>query len=461
MNSHSQALQSFAKKLSALLMLRGAVRWATIWFFVWGVFVLASRFAHWLDFNFLLAGLLGAIPLAMIAAIRENRRRAAFSKIRAAYDGLNQCGGILMAEEVAEMSAWNANLPEAKSPALRWRGGRSLGVFGLSALFVAVALLLPDRVTTLAATKPLEIGKLVGELNAEVQTLQQEKILEPKKAEDTKKQLAQLEKQSSATDPNKTWEALDHIKESNSDLARQAAEEGLDKMTSLSGAQTLATALKQASDNGMSEDTATRAAQELAGMLKAAKLEDGLLKGNLPPELLSNLNGLDKEQLQKLLGAIQFNKNHLGNTISNLANLRMIDAKYLSQCTNAGHCTNPNALAAFLSSCTNLGNCSLASLCYGRGGPGGGGGTGPMTWQDESSDQGAKFQEHALPPSTQFADSQFVGVSRSAPQLSDDKTVAEHGALASAQGSGGSANARVVLPEHRQAVRRFFKRDEN
>jgi hypothetical protein len=81
-----------------------------------------------------------------------------------------------------------------------------------------------------------------------------------------------------------------------------------------------------------------------------------------------------------------------------------------------------------------------------------------MTWQDKSSEDNLKFKENALPPSTHLSDAQFVGVSRSAPELSGDVT-AEHGALANAQGSGGSANSQVILPRHKQAVQRFFQRD--
>ena len=53
-----------------------------------------------------------------------------------------------------------------------------------------------------------------------------------------------------------------------------------------------------------------------------------------------------------------------------------------------------------------------------------------------------------------------VGVSRTAPELSGENVVAENGALANAQSSGGAANSQVVLPRHKQAVQRFFKRDQ-
>ncbi len=457
MSSHSGALRSFAKKLTLLLMVRGIVAWTTVWFFLWGVVVLAVRFSGLLKGKWLAFGLLGCVPLALIAVIREWRRREEFSKVRAAYDELNQCGGVLMAEEVSDMSQWQTQIPAAAVPVLRWRNGRAFGLLGMSAAFAAAILLMPDRLTILKAQHPLEIGKLVGELKAEVQTLKDEKILEEKKADETQKQLADMQEKSSGLDPSKTWEALDHIKETDADLAKQASEEALNKMTSLSAAQTLASAMQEASDDGMSNDTATRAAQDLASMLKSAKLEDGLLKGNISQELLDQLNGLKKEDLQKLLSAIQFNKNGLNATMGKLANLKLIDAKTLSQCQNAGSCTNCNALAAYLSTCTNA--CNIASLCYGKGGPGGGGGTGPMTWQAKSSEDNLKFNENALPPSAHLSDAQFVGVSKSAPELSANDLAAEHGALASAQASGGSANSQVILPQHRQAIQRFFKRD--
>jgi hypothetical protein len=459
MSAHAHALRSFARRLSWLLMFRRAVQWTTLWFFVWGVVVLALRIFGVINKPWLLIGVLGFVPLAVAAGIREWQRRQAFAKVRAAYDGLNECGGVIMAEETADMSAWEGQLPEPAAPVLRWRSGRSLGFLGMAAVFVLITLCLPDRLTSLAAQRPLEIGKLVGELRAEVETLKEETILEEKKADELQQELARLKQQSSGLDPNKTWEALDHIKESNQDLAKRATEEALEKMASLSDAQMLASAMEMAKETGMSKDTATQAAEELSAMLKAAQLEEGLLKSKLPEELLSKLEGLDKEQLKKLLSAIQFNKSNLGKSITNLANLRMIDAKYLSQCTNGGACTNAGALAAFLSTCTN-GHCSLVGLCYGKGGPGGGGGTGPMTWQDKSSEDNLKFKEDVLPPAAHPTDAQFVGVSRSAPELSGDDVAAEHGALAGAKGSGGSANTQVILPRHKQTVQRFFKREE-
>lgn len=459
MKSHAEALKAFHGRLTALLILRRAVFWATGWFFFWGVVVLAARYSRLATPDQLLYGLLGAIPLAVIAGVCEYRRRVKFSQIRAAYDGFNHCGGVVMAEEEQDMSAWKSVLPKPAMPALRWRGGKAVGLFAASTLFVVVTLILPERLTH-AGQRPLEIGKLVEELEAEVEVLKEERILEPERADELQKQLDRIRKNALAMDPNKTWEALDHIKEANTDVAKQAAEEAVKKTANLTEAETLASALQSALELGLGKDTATAAAKDLASMLTAAKLEEGLLDASISPELLVQFEALNREDLERLLSAIQFNKADLSRTLTNLANLKLIDPKMLGQCQNVGTCPNPDALAAFLCNSTNACDFAGLAMSYCRGGLTRGRGDAPMTWKDETAEQGVKFKEEALPPSVVLSDAQLVGVTRAAPQLSNEEVAAGHGALASASAGGGAAHSRVVLPRHKQTVQRFFKRDE-
>ncbi len=464
MNSaHPQALLTFAHKLNRLLLLRVTVQMMTLWFFVWGVCVLALKISGMPRTEWLAPGLFGFVPLTILAGLRERRRQPAFEKIRANYDRLNACGGVIMSQESADMGAWLTHLPAATVPRFRWHSGRAMMLLCVSALFAATALLLPQRLTRLLGHHPLEIGQIVGQLRAEVQTLDQEKILPDQKADDVLKQLSQLQKDASGFDPNKTWEALDHIKQSNSDLAKQAAEEASQKTEALTEAETLAKAMEQAADNGMEQSTASQAAQDLASLLSAAKLEQGILNGQIPPELLQNLSGLDKAQMESLVKALELNKTALSMTMSNLANLKMIDPAALAKAQNAGHIPNYAALADYLSQCK--GNCNsdiLFSWLHhkrGRGGPGGGGPEAPMDWDNNTSEDNLKFQAHTLPPSPHLSDAQMVGISKAAPQLADADVSAQHGALDNAAAGGGSAHAQVILPEHRQAVQNFFKRD--
>jgi len=443
-----------------LLSARNAVQWMTLWFFVWGVVVLAVRISGVTQTEWLGLGLFGIIPLFLFAVLRARQQKPEFTKLRASYDRVNACGGVVMSEEAGDMSAWQTQSPAATVPRLHWRSGRMMTLLCISALFVATALLLPERLTNLVKPHSLEIGQIVEQLQAEVQTLAQEKILEVKKANELQQQLAAMKQDASGLDPNKTWEALDHMKAANADLAKQAAEEALNKTAELTQAQTLANAMQEAAESGMSQDTAMQAAQTLAGMIKAAKLEEGLLNGEIPPELLSDLSGLNQEQMEKLLSALQFNKDALGKTLGKLAALKMIDPSLLGKCTSAGQGKNPGALAEFLSSCTNGSEATGLMMFYCRGGVNRGRGDAMLTWKDESSAEGAKFKEEALPPSTHLSDAQFVGVSKAAPELSGADVEIGNGALASTEGSGGSAHSQAILPEHKQAVQRFFKRDE-
>ena len=454
--SHAAALQACARNLQWVLTLRLAVQMATVWFFAWGVVILALRIFGVQNVYWLTMGLLAVAPLALVAAWRARQQRASFTKIRASYDHLNACGGIVMAAETQDMGAWMAQLPGVAAPRPRWRSGRPLLLLSTSTAFVLITLLLPSRFTHFPGRRPLEIGQIVGQLKAEINLLAQEKIVDVKKAAELKKQLSQLQDDSLGYDPSKTWEALDHIKQSDSDAAQQAAQEALDKTTSMTEAETLAKAIEQASDSGMSATTASEAAQDLASMLDAAKLDNGLLNVQIPSKLLAGLTGLNKQQMEKLLQNLESNKGLLSMDISNLVNLKMIDPATLANLRMVGICHNPNALADYLCTCTN---CRAAMLCMhptglARGGPGA-----PMTWSDGASEKDLKFQEHALPPSPNLSQAMLIGVSKTAPELSGNDVSAQHGALDSAVAGGGAANAQVILPEQRQAVQNYFKRD--
>lgn len=458
--THPRALRAFGRRVSMVLTLRCAVQWVVLWFCVWGVVILVARFTGWGHRDWLVAGILGFLPLVIFAGVREHLRRPPFLKLRATYDRLNACGGVMMAEEVSDMTVWYERLSPAVIPALRWHSGKSMLMLGAAALFLAVALLVPERFARLGRARPLEIGQIVQDLQVEVEALKEEKIIEEKKAEDLHLQLSQMEKRATGLDPGKTWEALDHIKESNTEAARQAAEEASSKMTELAQAETLANALTLAAEMGMSSDTANRGAQELAAMINSAKIEEGLLKGRIPAELLSGLTQFNKEEMEALLKSLAFNKSSLSNTVARLAKLKLIDPALLAKCNKAGQCRGCKGLAEYLSSCTNACEsiCAVAT-CYGRGGVTRGRGDAPMTWTDGASEEGAKFKEEALPPATQLSDAQVVGLSRAAPELSADDVTAASGALLSAAGSGGSAHSQIILPRHRPAVQRFFKRE--
>jgi hypothetical protein len=459
---HARALRSFARDLQWLLALRLGVQLATVWFFVWGVAVLALRSLGWQKSCWLATGLLGILPIILFSLIYSPRLLPEFARLRASYDRLNACGGMVMAEESAEMSAWLDQLPPTADLQIRWRNGRAMLLLLISTLFILVALLLPERLTHFSIHRSLEVGQVVQQLQVEIKTLALEKIVDDKKAAEWQKQLAQLQNDVSGFDPDKTWEALDHIKQADSDAAKQAVDEATTKTESLEKAETLAKAMEQAADNGMDPGTASQAAQDLATMLDAAKLEDGIINNKIPPELLTGLNGLNKEQMQKLLQALQASQNSLKSMAGDLANLKLIDAASLAKMEAARQGYDAAALADYLAHCKGGDEDELFSWLDspGKGGPGGGGPAAEMTWKDGTSEKDLKFQAHALPPAAKLADAQIVAVSKATPQLSGEDISEQPGELGDAAASGGSAHAQIILPEQRQAVQNFFKREQ-
>ena len=67
---HSQALQSFVRRLMLLSLLRAGIQMATLWFFIWGVVVLTARISGVQQTEWLALGMLGFVPLAMAAGLR-------------------------------------------------------------------------------------------------------------------------------------------------------------------------------------------------------------------------------------------------------------------------------------------------------------------------------------------------------------------------------------------------------
>ncbi|MBN2684808.1 MAG: hypothetical protein JXR40_05975 [Pontiellaceae bacterium] len=109
--------------------------------------------------------------------------------------------------------------------------------------------------------------------------------------------------------------------------------------------------------------------------------------------------------------------------------------------------------------CTNLALC--AGLTPGTGGVNRGPGTAPISWLNDSSEEGISFKEELL-TATQInsMNSEKVGESFSAPEVDAGATGSTGGALNGQQAQDSAATQTRILPQHRDAVGRYFKRNE-
>ena len=464
MNSQHDAIERFGQRLVGLLAFRTALRWTAVWFLAWGVIVLALRIGTPAPLHYLVLGLLGALPVAIAACVGEWRRRPAPQTLRAVCDGQNRCGGLLMAAGETDVSAWRSAVPAVAVPAVRWDSGRAVSLFCAASLFVALTIFVPDRFAAFGAKRPLAIGQLIEELKSQIELLAEEKILPEHKGTEMKRELAKVGEMASGSDPAKSWEALDHLKNSTTDLARQAAEEAIAKTEKLAQAETLAAALEKLAEAGKGDAIMDKAMKDLAALMQGAKLEEGVMAGALPPELLEALKkdgGAGKDALKDLLKDLQLGKGKLANALGKLVDAKLIDAKMLGQCDKAGQPGNSEGLAAFLAENGVEVDSVLAILeLAGNGGVDRGRGDAAITFGDEANPEGMKFKDDNLPTLLAgMKNAQLSGVSRSAPEVTGAKETATSGALAGASAGGGEAHVQTVLPRHKGAVQRFFKRD--
>jgi hypothetical protein len=197
--------------------------------------------------------------------------------------------------------------------------------------------------------------------------------------------------------------------------------------------------------------------------------ENQMLAGALSPETREAVKSgaLKPESLNDLSKALGQNKSALGQKLSKLNQSGrfpgMVNPNSLKGGAQAGRRDNAG-LAQFLKE--NAQKMSVEEALNewggGKGGVDRGRGDAAMTWTDGTNEKDARFKEKVLPPSAVdgLNESQFVGLSATAP-TADQGGVAAHGALNAAARGGGSAFTQTILPRHKGAVRRYFERPQS
>jgi len=457
-----RAIDSFRANLAILYLLKYGLAALTVWAFLYGTAVLALRGAVGLESPDLLWGL-ATLPLALApAVVIAFRRLPSRDSIRSVIDRHAHCGGLLMAGAEHSTAEWEESLPELRLPGLRWRSRRSWVLLSLALAFVALAFLVPQSLANLAGPR-MDIRPDVEKLARQIDLLEQEKLIDSKRAADLKEKLEQIRRQARGTDPVKTLQALDHVKNLASKEAQDAAETATRKMEELARAQTLAEALEKTGGK-MDQAQLAEAVTELAAIARRAAADKDLLEAGLDPATLEALASgkLSPGQLMKLAGSLRALKQNTSGRVGRLVQARLLDPSALEKLDKAGKC-DCAALVAYLkeNGCTD-GLCdSLDGDMAGRGGVNRGPGAAKLNFDHETNTAGAKFKEEELPPSAlqTLRDSTLSGLSSATPKTNKEKSgKASSGALAGSKAGGGSASTQVILPRHRNAVERFFER---
>jgi hypothetical protein len=459
-HNHEHALISFRLRLAALLTLRNALAFVTVWAFLWGTAVLVARAAFGAPRSPLLWGFAG-LPLAVGPAVwLALRRLPPLTAVRALLDRRSGCGGLLMAGEEQPLGAWDQRMPELSLPQVRWRVGRAWSLFAVAAAFVALAFMMPQQLVALDNDTSLEVSREVEKLSKQIDVLKKEQILDAARADAFKKELEQIHDEASGKDPIKTLEALDHLQDVLTKTAKTASESATSKTEQMAKAEALADAMLQVCDKIPDKVKAQAMAEMTAFAMKAAK-ETGLLD-DLGPEMrkaLEKASTMKPEQMKKLADALRGNKKKLAEQVASLQKAGLLDLETLKKLAECGKC-NSKELAALLGECDGKNLADLLAACNKPGGKGGGRSPGKMDFGKESTMDGVTFKEESLPPSAlqELKESKVVGVSPTAPQVETSGATSKPGALSGAAAGGGAANTQVVLPRHRETVEKYFER---
>lgn len=466
MRSDPQAKQiaDFRLRVCSLLALHECLRLCFGWIMLWATAVVALRAVFHTDRLTLLWGFVGLLVAVAAGVVLAVRRAPPSNAIRAALDRHSRMGGLLMAAGDTEIGRWREQIVEVPLPKLTWRAGRQGKLLAASLLFLAASFLTPNRYLP-TADASLQIDGAMQKLADKLQVLQQEQILAPEKAQVLEKNLNRVRHEAEANDPAKTMEALDHLEQSFSKAAAEAAESAIKQTETATRAGELAGALEAARDK-MDPKTCGEAMKELARLAEQAAAENQALAEGLSEELKNagQLGNLSDDQLRKLSKLLKNCKQCQRDKLMKLIDAQLIDAGQLILCDRAGE-DDPEALIACLCEGQD-GDLAIALECDnglpGRGGISRGRGDAAMTWQKDVEKGDAAFKEKVLPPAgvASLKQSRLAGVSVGDPTAAKPSGGSTGGALQAAQAGGGEAHAQTILPEHEKTVQRYFNREK-
>ena len=89
-----------------------------------------------------------------------------------------------MASEEMTLGGWQNSVTKVQPPRIRWRSTPSTMLALVTIVFVTTCFLLPDWMVTVAITPPLNVDQDVDQLAEQIETLEEELIIEPPEAQE-------------------------------------------------------------------------------------------------------------------------------------------------------------------------------------------------------------------------------------------------------------------------------------
>ena len=397
----------------------------------------------------------GAMPAAGLAWWLARRHPWSRGQMVARLDGALNSGGLLMTLCELPDDEWAGRLPQVEElwqqAMPRLRPVRFVRNLTLPLVFAVGACFVPLRTAATAPVIPNTVGQTAArELEELITSLDEEAVLEQKESEQLKEEVARLAEETKTTPlTHEKWEAVDALKERMKvrvDAAAMTTAEARDAAAALASREPGDGMELSAEQTERLEKKLSETLQKLSqkGMLDGASkdLKDRLqrLTKNGKLELPS-----DPAERQELLDDLQ---KHLDQEAKKLSALR----KKCSLC-RGGECDGEEGDSL----CEGEQFGKKSGKRPGKGGVNRGRGDAPLTWGDESDEEGVKFKETVLPQGfLEQPKDELVGVGRAAPDEEAAPVAARSTQRVMDPAAGNTTWNRKLNPRHRNVVRKYF-----
>ncbi|MCK5843576.1 MAG: hypothetical protein KAG97_02640 [Victivallales bacterium] len=412
-----------------------------------------------LEFSVLAIVFLAPLAHALFLLRRRSPDKRFIAVLLAATDGCAD-SGLIAAYGEANVEKWLDSDFQLKPPQVILEFQRRALVLALGVVFLLGASFMPKILPDKTIASGLNISSDRASLKERMEMMEKERILENERAEELRKQLEEITVDAEGDNPEKTWEALDHLSDKLDESAVKAEEKTINQMTNVDLFETVAA---KVSESAELDPTAVESA------LKG--LDELLMKsGGFPPELrkmLKNFEGkFSADNLKKLLSKLGLTRKKLERLLEKIrrcesAKCRMERHRLCSKGT--GGKVSLDDLKAFIES-----NCSretaaalIACAMPGNEGISRGRGDAEMSWRKRELDFSHEFKAVKLnsASSSDLKESVLIGRDRAAPEKGAFEK-SSSGAFAEARVSKRNTNGFVVRPRYRGAVRDYFENSE-
>ncbi|MDR0609485.1 MAG: hypothetical protein LBG58_05200 [Planctomycetaceae bacterium] len=511
----TRILSTFRNRLFGMLFLKKISIFTAVFLFLWGIAILALRAGGWYEPNFVAISLTAYIVVPLSAWLTAWKLLPDDQKLGAILDRDNQIGGLMMSSFEKELGDWNIFMKTINIPKIYWQSPQTMGLILFAVCFAVISLFLPMSAFSVPVRNRLNVEDQVQRLTSQLDTLEKENILEVEEVETRKLDLERIQNNADGLGPVKTFDALDHIENKMNQKAAEAVENAQRTTETLAETETLAQQVQEIAAE-LDESTAKSLMEGLAHSLEEMFAQNSELTKELQKALEkktsetkqnknkntdnengneneqkkekammeslkkmlneNNLQNLTPEMLQQLCEAMKQCQGNCERMCEHLQNAGFpIDQDILKKLAEAKKIDREEAERMLSDLWENCDGCE--GEC-----PGGGNKkssispryTKKQNWatdpNEEPSDtrftkdadeEGAEFKATFLPLSDleAFRNSQKIGASLSSPDFDPNSaTENQGGAITKTGGGNGTAHNRIIYPQHRGTVERFFKR---